>query len=414
MEFSFATSCARNVIRFVDKEEHRYDMKETLSTGPSIIWTIVRAFKANSIAFSDWLLNWTLAILVCSYYIVSTCIFAMCTEQVISVFYLLLMVVNMYVSATCAIEAFLSQRAVRTARKAALELKISGRRWKTSDAELPVIDIVIVAYLPNEKDIIREPVLYAVEELSYPKNKMRVNLVYNTPVPMEPLESELLALQASISNLRVIKAPGSESKAENLNYFLGLVFQADIIGIFDADHCPHPHNPRWAAERFLSDPSITIVQGRCVVYNTMDSFLAKIIAVEFDQIYAVSHPGRSRLAGFGLFCGSNGYCRADFLKRQRFNRRMLTEDIDAALRAYAKGMVTVHEMNVVSFELAPTTFKAFRRQRLRWAQGWTHASIKYLRLAWIKPDSEADGTARKRSIQERFGIVSLLLIRELS
>jgi hypothetical protein len=32
--------------------------------------------------------------------------------------------------------------------------------------------------------------------------------------------------------------------------------------------------------------------------------------VEFDKIYAVSHPGRAEMWQFGLFCGSNGYCKS--------------------------------------------------------------------------------------------------------
>ena len=102
---------------------------------------------------------------------------------------------------------------------------------------------------------------------------------------------------------------------------------ADIIGIFDCDHFPHPHNPRWAAERFMTDPKVDIGQGRCVVYNT-DCFWGKMIAIEFDKIYAIAHPGRSRLFGFGLFCGSNGYWKADLLKAHKMHGNMLTEDIE--------------------------------------------------------------------------------------
>ena len=103
-------------------------------------------------------------------------------------------------------------------------------------------------YLPNEKDIIRSQVLYALEELVYPKEKLRINLVYNTPKPIEPLESELALLPEQFKNLRVIKVPGSKSKADNLNYFFNLESDADVIGIFDSDHCPHPHNPRCHAD----------------------------------------------------------------------------------------------------------------------------------------------------------------------
>lgn len=188
-------------------------------------------------------------------------------------------------------------------------------------------------------------------------------------------------MQAANPLLRVIKVIGSKSKADNLNFFFTLDTGADITAIFDCDHFPHPHNPRWAAERFISDPTVDIVQGRCVVYNTDENVFTKMIAIEFDKIYAVSHPGRSRLFGFGLFCGSNGYWKTELLRPHKMHGHMLCEDIDSALRAYGKGRRAVHDMNVKSFEMAPTFWEAFWKQRMRWAQGWTQ--VNYFREAHL-------------------------------
>ena len=265
------------------------------------------------------------------------------------------MVTNFYVAASAAIESFLGLSPAREARRRAIELEENGGKFPSPDEDTPIIDLVIVAFLPNERDIVKDQVLYALEELVYPAEKLRVNLVYNTPYPIEPLETELRQMQHMYPQLRVEKVLGSKSKADNLNHFFTLdtgayidgktlsetfvehsnlcYVGADVIGIFDCDHYPHPHNARWAAERFMTDPTVDIVQGRCVVYNT-DCFYAKMIAIEFDKIYAISHPGRSRLFGFGLFCGSNGYWKADFLKSHKMHGEMLTEDIDSALRAY--------------------------------------------------------------------------------
>lgn len=38
--------------------------------------------------------------------------------------------------------------------------------------------MVIVAYLPNEQDIVKEQIQYALDELVYPRDKLRINLVY--------------------------------------------------------------------------------------------------------------------------------------------------------------------------------------------------------------------------------------------
>lgn len=366
------------------------------------------AFDDLMFRFSKWLIDWTPFTLVTTYYIVSTAIYVFCSHQQITVFYFFYMCTNFYIAMTCVIEAFLAMTPVREARKEAFRIEGNGRTFPTPDEELLRLDLLIVAYLPNEKDIVKDQVQYALDELAYPKNKIRVNLLYNTPKPIEPLETELHAMTEQYSELRVIKVPKSKSKADNLNHFLTLETDAEIISIFDCDHRPHPHNPRWAAERFVADPTIDIIQGRCVVYNTNESFYAKMIAIEFDKIYATSHPGRSRMFGFGLFCGSNGYWRAGVLRQIRMDESMLTEDIDSGLRAYAQNKKTVHDLNVISYEMTPNTFAAFWKQRLRWAQGWTQASFRHMPLVWNQPPSG------KRGLNQRFGVLSLLLIREMS
>jgi cellulose synthase/poly-beta-1,6-N-acetylglucosamine synthase-like glycosyltransferase len=85
---------------------------------------------------------------------------------------------------------------------------------------------------------------------------------------------------------------------------------------------------------------------------------------------------------------------------------MLTEDIDSTLRALAKGYRIVHDLNIVSYETAPTQLASFWKQRLRWTQGWTQVSVKYLPLVW-------KNTAM-HGFTQRFGIFSLLFVREAS
>jgi len=359
---------------------------------------------------SEWLIEWTPFTLMIAYYASSTAIYCFIPSEYIKIFYFFLMCTNFYVAGCSVVEAFLGISPVREARAAAIQVQRNGGKWPTPEEKLPIIDLVIVAYLPNEQGIVMDQVLYALEEIIYPRDKLRINLVYNTPRPIEPLESELHATQKLYPELRMIKVHGSKSKADNLNHFFTLDTGADLIAIFDCDHFPHPHNPRWAAERFVSDKKVDIVQGRCVVYNTSDAILCKMIALEFDKIYAVSHPGRSRLFGFGLFCGSNGYWRAELLKTHKMDGGMLTEDIDSALRAYGEGHNAVHDMNVISYEMAPKTWDAFWKQRMRWAQGWTQASIRHIPLLWTNPPAPRP----RRRASERFGIVSLLLVREMS
>jgi cellulose synthase/poly-beta-1,6-N-acetylglucosamine synthase-like glycosyltransferase len=99
----------------------------------------------------------------------------------------------------------------------------------------------------------------------------------------------------------------------------------------------------------------------------------------------VSHPGRARLHGFGIFGGSNGYWRTSLLRETRMHGFMLTEDIDSSLRVIAAGGKIVSDPRLVSRELAPTTVGALWNQRLRWAQGWFQVSLQHFRAAFRSP-----------------------------
>ena len=234
-------------------------------------------------------------------------------------------------------------------------------------------------------------------------------LVYNTPFPIEPLETELSNLALRHSQFRSIKVLGPTSKADNLNYFFWLNTESDTTAIFDADHCLHPHGPRWAAERFMQDHETELVQGRCIIFNSTSSWLSAMISVEFDKIYAISHPGRAALWGYGVFTGSNGYWRTPLLHKMRMDGTVLTEDIDSAMRAIGEeGAKIFHDLNVTSYELAPNSIPALGKQRLRWAQGWTQVSLHHCPLTFTK------SRAGNRNLKTRIGLLFLLLIREFS
>ncbi|KAF8866737.1 N-acetylglucosaminyltransferas-like protein [Acephala macrosclerotiorum] len=371
---------------------------------------LLTGFRQSLVNVSAFVTEWTPFMLVASYYWFSICLYLLFPPWIMAIFWYIYMISNFYIASSTVLEAFMSIAPVREARKTITKAQESDWKLPTPDNDLPILDLLIVAYLPNEKDIIMDRALYALEKIAYPQHLIRINILYNTPRPIEPLESQLHDLTKKYSHARVIKVPGSTSKADNLNYFFTLGTGSDIIAIFDCDHYPHPNNPRWAAERFMSDSAIDIVQGRCVIFNANASLQAAMIAVEFDKIYAVSHPGRSAMWGFGLFCGSNGFWRTSLLRRLRMDSSMLTEDIDSALRAVSEGAKAVHDMNVVSYELAPTQWPAFWKQRLRWAQGWAQASTRHLVMSFNKP---AEGV-RKRDFRTRFGLFSLLFIREWS
>ncbi|MDO0932872.1 glycosyltransferase [Streptomyces sp. DG2A-72] len=262
----------------------------------------------------------------------------------------------------------------------------------------PPASAVIAAYLPNEAATIVDTV-ESFLSLDYP-NDLEIVLAYNTPHPL-PVEDTLRAVAARDPRLVLLQVPGSTSKAQNINAAVTQV-RGEFVGIFDADHHPAPDAFRHAWD-WLSNGH-DVVQGHCVIRNGDGSWVARQVAAEFEAIYAVSHPGRARMYGFGIFGGSNGFWRTDILARTRMHGSMLTEDIDSTLRALTQGARIAVDRTLISRELAPTTLRPLWNQRSRWAQGWLQVSHRHL---WRSLRSDAF-TARQKA-----GVFVLLGWREV-
>ena len=261
----------------------------------------------------------------------------------------------------------------------------------------PPATAIVAAYLPNEAGTIIETV-EAFLRLDYPA-PLQVILAYNTSSPL-PVEAALREIAAANPRLVVERVEGSTSKAQNVNSGLSLA-TGRFVGVFDADHQPEPDAFR-RAWRWLSH-GYDVVQGHCLVRNGGVGFVARMVAVEFEAIYAVSHPGRARLHDFGIFGGSNGFWRTDLLHGIRMRGTMLTEDIDSSLRVLEAGGRVRVDPGLVSRELGTTTLKQVWNQRMRWSQGWFQVSKQHL----------VSGMRSKLSIRQKFGLLHLLGWREI-
>lgn len=253
----------------------------------------------------------------------------------------------------------------------------STRLPKRTSAGLPATTAIVAAYLPNESTVLADSIR---AHLRNGPDDLRLIVAYNTPEPME-FEQELRRIESLDDRVHVVHVRSSSSKADNVNAALGYA-TGEIVGVFDADHQPGPGGFERAAA--WMDAGYDVVQGRCVVRrgeqrSRREGLLSTIVGAEFETMYAVGHPGRTRLHGFGLFGGSNGYWRADVLREVLFDSTALTEDIDASVRLLERGGRIATDPGIVSSELAPPSWSALANQRLRWAQGWFQVSRRHLR-----------------------------------
>ncbi|MGH9123986.1 MAG: glycosyltransferase family 2 protein [Acidimicrobiales bacterium] len=261
----------------------------------------------------------------------------------------------------------------------------------------PAASAIVVAYLPNETDTVVDTVTSLLGQ-DYP-GPFEVILAYNTPQRL-PIESVLAEMAAADRRLILLRVGDSTSKAQNINAALQLT-QGEIVGIFDADHRPMVTAFRRAAAWLVG--GVDVVQGRSVVRNGTTNWLARMVAVEFEGIYAVAHPGRATLHDFGIFGGSNGFWRADVLDRLRMRPDMLTEDIDISIRAVFEGRRVAVDPHLISEELSPLTPMALWSQRIRWSHGWHQVSRRQIRRIWRAP---------LLTLRQRFGASFLLGWRE--
>ena len=250
----------------------------------------------------------------------------------------------------------------------------------------PFSTVVVVAYLPNEQDIIEDTLLHWLTQVTPPTGGWEIILAYNTPTPL-PVESRLQALARRYPALVLLPVAQSRSKAENLNAALQIV-RGEMTSIFDADHHPAADclGQAWA---WLSQGRYDVVQGRNMIRNAKDGWLTQLIAVEFECIYGVSHYGRSLLADTALFGGSNGYWRTAALRQLGFHPTRLTEDIDATVRGLVGGYRLVHDPAIVTTELAPDNLRGLWLQRQRWSQGWLEVAGLHLGRVLRSPHLDA-------------------------
>ncbi|MEJ0013387.1 MAG: response regulator [Bauldia sp.] len=262
----------------------------------------------------------------------------------------------------------------------------------------PPASAIIAAYLPNEAATVTETI-EAFLHLEYP-GPLQIILAYNTPRTL-PVEAHLRELAARDPRFVPIRVADSTSKAQNVNAALAAV-TGEFVGVFDADHHPDARSFTRAA-RWLAN-GYDVVQGHCQVRNGDESWVSRMVAVEFESIYAASHPGRARLHDFGVFGGSNGYWKTNLLRETRMHGFMLTEDIDSSMRVVEAGYKIASDPHLVSRELATTTLKALWNQRLRWAQGWFQVSLRHT----------ASGFQSSRlSLRQKLGFAHLLAWREI-
>ena len=147
------------------------------------------------------------------------------------------------------------------------------------------------------------------------------------------------------------------------------IARGEILVVFDADHIPR-RNVIERLVRHFQDPKVSAVQGRCIVRNSVQSKLARSIAIDYFSGYLVNEYGRQALFELPAYGGANCAVRASTLRRLGgWNTESVTEDTDLTLRVVMLGDRVRYDITAVDTEEGATTLRRFISQRYRWARG---------------------------------------------
>lgn len=243
--------------------------------------------------------------------------------------------------------------------------------------DLPFISILIPAH--NEENTI-ESTIRSVCNSEYKKHgESNFEVIVVNDGSTDTTGEILSRLKKEIPELRIVtRHPPRSGKGKGfvLNDALTLS-KGEIIGVFDAD-TQISTDYLMTVVQYLNGDGIDGVQSRVKMWNKNENFLARMQHVEFASF------GNTLIAkdnlGFSGFLGGNG----QFVRKQaiidsgRWDGFAVTEDLNLAIKIILNGGKIRYCKDVAVYQEAVTTWKAFFRQRIRWAIGNFETLFVYL------------------------------------
>ncbi len=241
-------------------------------------------------------------------------------------------------------------------------------------------NVTIIVACHNEETVVPS-LVHGLAALHYPRSRLEILLVDDGSADHT---GELLdQLTAGIRHIRVIHRPAGAGggKSGALNMALADA-RGEVVVVFDADHIPR-RNVIGRLVRHFSEPKVAAVQGRCIIRNSVQSTLARSIAIDYFSGYLVNEYGRQALFGLPAYGGANCAVRTEILREMGgWNTNSVTEDTDITLRLVLAGRHVRYDITAVDTEEGATTLRRFIKQRYRWARGHQQVWRDYRSSVW--------------------------------
>jgi cellulose synthase/poly-beta-1,6-N-acetylglucosamine synthase-like glycosyltransferase len=190
------------------------------------------------------------------------------------------------------------------------------------------------------------------------------------------------------------KGKGGQGKASAMN--AGFKHSTgEIILCFDADYYPQKDIVEKLTKEFR-DPKVGAVQGRVVVLNEPQNIVTRLVALERIGGYRVDQEARDTLSLIAQFGGTVGGFKRELLESLGgWDESCLAEDTDLTFKVYLAGYKVRYVGDAECYEEAVDNWKAYSKQRYRWARGHMQCcfkhSLKVLKSKNLQAKEKIDG-----------------------
>lgn len=245
------------------------------------------------------------------------------------------------------------------------------------DRDLP--DYTILVAMFREQGVARQ-LVQSLADLDYPADKLEVLFITEA---CDGGTRQALPAAGLRPNMRIISVPAGrpQTKPRALNYALAEA-RGDFVVVFDAEDEPEPDQLRKAVAAFaVGGADLACLQAQLKVHNAKAGWLTRQFAIEYAALFDLILPALAR-CGLPLTLGgtSNHFRRHVLEQAGGWDAYNVTEDADLGLRLARFGW-RVDTLRSATWEEAPDTFRAWRRQRQRWLKGWLQTAI----VLWRQP-----------------------------
>ena len=255
-------------------------------------------------------------------------------------------------------------------------LKTSKKRLNTSlqTSFKPSVTLLIPA--KNEEKVIGR-LLQRTTELTYPKNKLQIIVIDDASTDNTGLIADAYKKKYPFINVIHRNGPsGGKGKASAMNEGFSKS-SGEITLCFDADYYPQKDIVERLTNVFI-DQKVGAVQGRVVVLNEPDNTITRLVSLERVGGYRVDQEARDNLGLITQFGGTVGGFRSSILRSiGSWDESVLAEDTDLTYRIYLAGYTIRYVLDAECYEEAVDNWRAYRRQRYRWAKGHIQCYFKH-------------------------------------